>query len=176
MCAFISLHNLGRLFGQNWHINNFSLAFYHLVPGQESFWIKRIKWSEMCVRYDPQEQASIYSYCLCYATFLVDVFARALGVSSVPPVLFPPIVFLHKKSWPDKVLHAVKIMPCLYVFISSWQFNYFWPHWRKPHDKLPAFTQILIRNAGKLKQSCFEMLSFFPGLALELCLNQHKRK
>lgn len=91
------------------------------------------------------------------------------------PCIIPLIVFLHKKSRPDKVLCAVKIMPCLYVFISPWQFNYFWPHWRKPHKKL-VFIQILIRNAGKLKQSCFEMLSFFPGLVLELCLNQHKRK
>lgn len=70
------------------------------------------------VRYDPQEKASIYSYCLRYAPFLVDVFACALSVSSVPPRIVPPIVFLRKKSWPDKVLHAVKIMPCLYVFIS----------------------------------------------------------
>lgn len=51
------------------------------------------------VRYDPQEKASIYSYCLRYATFLVDAFARALSVSSVPPapiILFPPLFFSTK--------------------------------------------------------------------------------
>lgn len=98
------------------------------------------------------------------------------SVCPLCPCIVPHIVFLHKKSWPDKVLRAVKIMPCLYVFISPWQFNYFWPHWRKPHKKLTVFVQILIRNAGKLKQSCFKMLSFFQGLVVELCLNQHKRK
>lgn len=116
-------------------------------------------------------------FCVCVRTCVcVCVCSCVASVCPLCPCIVPHIVFLHKKSWPDKVLRAVKIMPCLYVFISPWQFNYFWPHWRKPHKKLPMFIQILIRNAGKLKQSCFEMLSFFQGLVLELCLNQHKRK
>lgn len=133
-------------------------------------------WKFFFLKKLPKECVSLYSYWLCSATVHLCVCLRVLPACPLCPRIVPSIVFLHKKSRPDKVLHAVKIMPCLYVFISPWQFNYFWPHWRKPHDKLPVFVQILIRNAGELKQSCFEMLSFFPGIALELCLNQHRRK